>query len=259
MRNRPTIRLQKLTQPQNKIKMNNQSPLVPQGTLDPKNKGRARVKIAVFFVLAVHGVGLLALLLQGCHREDTTSQASQTATNNALPALEATNPPAVTDSSTLPPPTNQVAAVEQTNQAPVAASEYAVAKGDTYASIAHKFGVSIKAIADANPGVEPTKLQVAQKLHIPAPTKTVVASSTATPAASGSGEQPYTVKSGDTLIRIASVHHVSVRSLRLANNLKTDRITVGQKLKIPMKVAAAATTETASANPTVPPGTPTVR
>jgi hypothetical protein len=48
-----------------------QSPLVPQGQLlDPKNKGRARVKIAVFFVLAVHGIGLMALLMQGCRREE---------------------------------------------------------------------------------------------------------------------------------------------------------------------------------------------
>ena len=47
--------------------MNNQNPLIPQGSaLEQKNKGRARVKIAVFFVLAVHGIGLMALLMQGC-------------------------------------------------------------------------------------------------------------------------------------------------------------------------------------------------
>ena len=34
--------------------MNNQNPLIPQGSvLEQKNKGRARVKIAVFFVLAI--------------------------------------------------------------------------------------------------------------------------------------------------------------------------------------------------------------
>ncbi len=50
--------------------MNNQSPLVPQGSLvEQKNKGRARVKIAVFFVLGIHGIGLLALLMQGCRND----------------------------------------------------------------------------------------------------------------------------------------------------------------------------------------------
>src|SRR5881296_3269664 len=64
--------------------MNNQSPLIPQGSLvEQKNKGRARFKIAVFFVLAVHGIGLLALLMQGCRREPA-QQSEQT--SNAAPA-----------------------------------------------------------------------------------------------------------------------------------------------------------------------------
>src|SRR5260221_7428090 len=62
--------------------MNEQSPLVPQGSLmEQKNKGRARLKIAVFFVLAVHGVGLLALLMQGCRQEPGTT--AQTDATNA--------------------------------------------------------------------------------------------------------------------------------------------------------------------------------
>src|SRR5713101_6986764 len=95
--------------------MNNQSPLVPQGIIDPKNKGRARVKIAVFFVLAIHGVGLLALLMQGCKGEKDTAS-NQTETNNTYTAatqpfeptnsgvvLE-TNPPPVTPSVTTTTP-----------------------------------------------------------------------------------------------------------------------------------------------------------
>ena len=52
--------------------MNNpQNPLIPQGSLlEQKNQSRARVKIAVFFVLAIHGIGLMALLMQGCRREE---------------------------------------------------------------------------------------------------------------------------------------------------------------------------------------------
>src|ERR1041385_344002 len=107
--------------------MNNPSPLVPQGSsVEQKNKGRARVKIAVFFVLAVHGIGLLALLLQGCHKEDTSPPSAQT-TNAATPTFEATTPPVVAEPSTPTPAATPTApAPEATTQAaaPAAASEY---------------------------------------------------------------------------------------------------------------------------------------
>src|SRR5438067_12205560 len=69
--------------------MNNQSPLVPLGSLlEQKNKGRARVKIAVFFVLTIHGIGLMALLLQGCRRDEPTQKGEQAASSSALPQIE---------------------------------------------------------------------------------------------------------------------------------------------------------------------------
>src|SRR5215831_19235166 len=173
--------------------MNNQSPLVPQGTkLDQKHKGRARVKLAVFFVLAVHGVGLLALLVQGCHRDDLASQPIPN-TNN--PVFEATNAPAVVE-PTAPGLTNTSAVAEATNAAPATASEYTVARGDTFSTIGKKFGVSARAIMDANPGVEATKLQVGKKLQIPAATKSAVASTGGAPASeTAGGEHLYNVKS----------------------------------------------------------------
>lgn len=42
----------------------------------------------------------------------------------------------------------------------------------------------------------------------------------------------YTVKSGDTLGKIAKNHHVSVADIKKWNNLKNDLIRVNQKLKI---------------------------
>src|ERR1051325_9918880 len=102
--------------------MNNQSPqspLVPQGsTLEQKNKNRARVKVAVFFVLAIHGVVLLALLLQGCHREDTAQTNQNT---NAFPAfVEPTNSGLAIVEPSAPSltPTNPAPAPEVTAPAP---------------------------------------------------------------------------------------------------------------------------------------------
>src|SRR5262249_44568990 len=178
--------------------MNNPSPLVPQGSmLEQKNKGRARVKIAVFVVLAIHGIGLLALLMQGCKKEPdvSTQTAMDQATNAMTPTFDSTNQP-VADTS--PPPT--VATNVDTATAPAVpaagTTEYTIAKGDTLGTIAKKFHVTVKAITDANPGVEPTKLKIGQTIHIPAPTQAAGSGtpSGATTSDANGGGQVYTVK-----------------------------------------------------------------
>src|SRR5690349_16086824 len=118
--------------------MNNPSPLLPQGSLleqNTKNKGRARVKIAVFFVLAIHGVGLLALLMQGCkgEKDSASNQAEQTNSYAAAPqTFDATNSLAPVDTN--PPPVTPIV----TTVSPLAppdngvATDYVVKSGDTY-------------------------------------------------------------------------------------------------------------------------------
>ena len=52
--------------------MNNPSPLIPQGSnLEQKNSSRARVRLAVYCVISVHVVGLMALLMIGCRKPQT--------------------------------------------------------------------------------------------------------------------------------------------------------------------------------------------
>ncbi len=253
--------------------MNNQSPLIPQGSLlEQKSKGRARVKIAVFLVLAIHGIGLMALLMQGCKKQADTGNTDTTAesTNNPAPAFAPpTNAPPA-DTNLVASPTN---AAPTTNEpvepppavpaAPVAANatDYVIAKGDTFSSISKKFHVSVKAILDANPSVEPTKLKIGQTIHIPAAsTASAAGGAGTTPATNGTSAsgQTYTVKSGDSLTKIAGQFKVTVRSLRSANDLKTDKIFVGQKLTIPSKASAsAATSAPASAATSAPVTAPT--
>ncbi len=48
----------------------------------------------------------------------------------------------------------------------------------------------------------------------------------------------YTVKSHDSLARIAHHHHLTVAKLKAANNLKSDMLHIGQKLTIPGPAAA---------------------
>lgn len=247
--------------------MNNQSPLIPQGSLlEQKNKGRARVKIAVFFVLAIHGIGLMALLMQGCGQSKESAPPAEPAFSNAPPAfVEPTNPPVA---ETNPPEVVTPPAVVETPATPVppaGATEYTIVKGDYLQRIAKNFHVTVKAILDANPGLQPTKLQIGQKIQIPAPASPAApVAPGAAPTETASGQQIYVVKSGDNLTKIAAHYGVTIRALRAANNLRTDSIKVGQKLIIPVKASAPAavpaaptepppTGETSSAPPT-PPG-----
>ena len=52
----------------------------------------------------------------------------------------------------------------------------------------------------------------------------------------------YVVKSGDTLSRIARAHGLTVKGLKTANHLTSDRIFVGEKLKLSQAKPAASHT-----------------
>jgi LysM repeat protein len=241
--------------------MTNPNPFVPQGSLlSQQSKRQSRMKLAVFCVLAVSVTGLMAMLIQGCKRTPPVDTNPDT---NSVPAD--TNP------SVLPPDTNTLA--EGSNTVPVApistnvppvpiptpmpapvpvapvaeapsgGAEYVVVKGDTFAKIAKRNGVSVKALESANPTAQPTKLKVGQKLTLPVGSNSSGTSASATGVSSGttdSGTELYVVKSGDTLTKIAKSHGTTVKAIKAANNLTTNRISVGKKLKIPSKAEAAA-------------------
>ena len=222
--------------------MNNPNPFVPQGSLlEQKNKTRSRVKVAVFCVVAINVLGLTALLMQGCKREQTEAENTQPVLDTNLAPMADTNLPPAVDTN-LPPAPPPMVSPAPPPPPPMAATEYVVIKGDTLSSIAKKFGVTIKALEAANPGVVPTKLQVGQKLSIPAPTAspTAPAPTGMVPGSATAGEELYTVKSGDTLSKIARTYGVTVKAIESENNLSTTQIKVGQKLKIPAKTEVAA-------------------
>jgi LysM repeat protein len=230
--------------------MNNPNPFVPQGSLlEQQSKRRSRLKLAVFCVLAMGVAGLSAMLIQGCKREQTESADNTLTTDTNTTAITDTNntPQADTNQSpvVVPPPVAPTPAPVVVPPVETAGTEYIVIKGDTLGKIAKKNGVKLKALEDANPGVVPTKLKVGQKLTIPAatgaePTTTGVTDTTAT----STGEEVYTVKSGDTLTKIAKANGTTVKAIETENNLTTTKIKVGQKLKIP---ASAETVAPASA------------
>lgn len=126
--------------------------------------------------------------------------------------------------------------------------QYKIAKGDNFYTIAKKLGTTTKKILDANPNVDPARLQIGQMINVPvsattAAPATVATSSFSGPSATTSGGTTtvtYEVKAGDSLYGIALKYGTTVKAIQSANGLKTTRINVKQKLKVPTKVAAAA-------------------
>jgi LysM repeat protein len=239
--------------------MNNSNPFVPQGSLlDQQNKRRSRMKLGVFCVIAVSVTGLLAMLIQGCKREQPAETADNTLMADTNTTTTDTNTPSYTTSNSLSamppmatsaPPVNVTPPVVET-----ATTEYVVVKNDTLGKIAKKNNVSLKALEAANPGVVPTKLKVGQKLSLPAPNAVASSAAATTMADAGVSGETYTVKSGDNLSKIAKANNTSIKAIESLNNLTTFKIKVGQKLKIPAK--AEATAPTPAVEPTVAPPTP---
>ena len=234
--------------------MNHPNPFVPKGSLlEQQSQRRSRLKLAVFCVLAVSVTGLVAMLIQGCKREKPSDESlnpptldtNAPAMDTNLPPMSVSNPPVTvppvaTNATVVIPPVPPTTPPVET-PASAAGSEYVVVKGDSPAKIAKKNGVTTKALLAANPGLVPTKLKIGQKLTIPAGGKTPADTVTPSVAAGGdTGGASYTVKSGDTLTKIAKKNGTTAKAIQAANGLPTTKIKVGQKLKIPSKAEAAA-------------------
>ncbi len=123
---------------------------------------------------------------------------------------------------------------------------YRVKKGDILGTIAQKYDVSVSAIKSANV-LYSDMIRVGQKLRIPVPGSRTIHGKTATNANQPKLRQnqqyvDYTVRSGDSLYKIAKVYGIAVANLRVANSLSSDRILVGQKLKVPVNDAQTSKT-----------------
>lgn len=96
---------------------------------------------------------------------------------------------------------------------------YKVKSGDTLWSIARNNGVTVNELKDAN-NLTSNSLSIGQLLYIP---KEEIQTEE---------NEIYTVKSGDTLYSIARKYNLSVDELKRLNNLTSNSLSIGQKLKI---------------------------
>lgn len=124
---------------------------------------------------------------------------------------------------------------------------YRVKSGDYLGRIASRHRCTVAQIKRWN-GLRSNNIRVGQRLVIyrggsaPSSSSSSVATST-TAASSSQSTAPsgtYTVKSGDTLSGIATKHGVTVAQLKQWNNLTSNNIKIGQKLKLNSSSSSAA-------------------
>ncbi|MGH0031829.1 MAG: LysM peptidoglycan-binding domain-containing protein [Myxococcota bacterium] len=116
-------------------------------------------------------------------------------------------------------------------------ARHRVRRGETLSTIARRYRSSVSAIARANNLRSLHRIRVGQSLKIPqrGGTRTVVAARSA-PGTSWH----HTVRRGDSLWSLASRYGTTVDRIRSDNGLRSDRLAVGQKLKIETGPAVAA-------------------
>ena len=100
---------------------------------------------------------------------------------------------------------------------PVGSNTYVVNKGDTLWSIARKNNISVDELKKLN-NLTSNSLSLNQVLKLPTSNNDL--------------STTYTVKSGDTLYKIANQFGLSVNELKSINNLSTNNLSIGQVLKV---------------------------
>ena len=106
---------------------------------------------------------------------------------------------------------------------------YTVKAGDTLSAIAARYGTTYKALAEYNGISNPNIIRVGQQIKIPGKSATATQEKTEPTA-----ETVYTVKSGDTLSGIARKYGTTYQQLAAYNKISNpNKISVGQKIKIP--------------------------
>ena len=100
---------------------------------------------------------------------------------------------------------------------PESGNYYVVQNGDSLWKIANKYGITVNELKSLN-GLTSNNLTVGQILEVP--------------GSSSSTSGTYTVKSGDSLWKIANEYGLTVAELKSLNGLTSDNLSVGQVLKV---------------------------
>lgn len=127
-------------------------------------------------------------------------------------------------------------AVVRTPDKPQSGFQVTVAKGDTLSSLSRRYAVPVEAIMSAN-DLPDGRLSVGKKLVIPTGSSQTAAQAPAAPAqeqaAAPTAGKTYKVEKGDTPHSIAEKLGVDEQALIAKNDIRPDRLQIGQVLAVP--------------------------
>jgi len=158
---------------------------------------------------------------------------------------------------------NTTTSNQSSTKTSTAAKTYKIVSGDSLIKIANKHSISLGELQQWN-NLSSSLIYPGDILYVSKP-----GTSTNTPASNSSNNSgnagnttvkettsastgTYTIKSGDTLSKIASTYKMSVSQLKQLNNLNSDLIFPGQKLKVTTseKVTNTGNSNSSSSTPT---------
>lgn len=120
----------------------------------------------------------------------------------------------------------------------VAYRTHSVKSGETLGGIAKRYGVSTRYLRDANPKIPKSgMIRTGQRIVIPtegysAATRAAIAATEDATRGPSRRSSVHVVRSGETVGTIARKYGMSQAELKRLNSLRSDRILVGQKLKV---------------------------
>ena len=119
---------------------------------------------------------------------------------------------------------NQTAIEPASSACPGASQSYRVQRGDSFYLIARKFGVSVRALMNANPAIAAGRLLVGDILCVP----------TGEGRSCPVGSSAYTVQPGQSVVDVMLASNVSLRALREYNeDIRLTALRAGDVLCVP--------------------------
>lgn len=118
---------------------------------------------------------------------------------------------------------------------------YTIKSGDTLSVIAKRYNTTVEALMQVNGITDATRIRVGTQINIVQPPDY-----SATMA-----YETYEVEAGDTLYTISGEYGLTIAEIKEINGLTGDRLSIGQKLRIP--VGTATPTPTLTPMPTLTP------
>ncbi|CAM3119520.1 LysM peptidoglycan-binding domain-containing protein [Leuconostoc gasicomitatum] len=148
--------------------------------------------------------------------------------------------------------TNQSNAKTSSPEITTSTATYTVKSGDTLSKIASSNKMTLAQLATLNKITNVNMLRVGQVLKVTRTSSGVQpVKSTTTTTAKTSSTSSYTVKSGDTLSKIAANHHMSLVQIAVLNKITNlNAIRIGQILKVSGTVASTSQSAPVASKPT---------